>query len=73
MPEELILSQQVLDVREIRLRLIEAAAQLPAVRIKTDDKSAAAQAHAIAETWYNNFVNGEKVTKSQPGKATSKK
>ncbi len=70
MAEDIMINSQILDDTEVRLRLIEAAAQLPAVRVKTGDKEAAATAHAIADSWYNCFVNGEKTKKSQPAKAT---
>ena len=51
---------EMLDV-EVRLRLIEAAVELPVVRIATEPDatkpgSAAAVAHSIAAVWYNNFV-----------------
>jgi len=55
---------------EIRLRLIEAAAQTPAVRQHLDHKKVSSQAHAIAEVWYNNFVMAEK---AQPGKSRRQK
>lgn len=54
---------------EIKLRLIEAAAQLPVVRASMDDKLASAKAHAIAKVWYTNFVKDDFSKTGKPDKA----
>lgn len=56
----------MMDDREIKLRLIEAAAQTPAVRQHLAHDTAAAAAHAMALVWYNNFVNANTGTPGKP-------
>lgn len=41
---------------EIRLRLIEAASALPAIRVLTDLDDAANRAKAVAKVWYDEVV-----------------
>lgn len=49
--------------QEIKLRLIEAAANLPAVRAGVDHVIASARAISVADVWYNEFVKDSLSTK----------
>lgn len=48
-----------MEDRELKVRLLEAAAQLPPARVGTDAGACARAALEIAESWYNMFVAGE--------------
>lgn len=60
------------EVQAVKLRLYEAAAQLPAVRKQTDPAEAAEAASRVVGLWYNEIVSespGGTSGKGQPGLA----
>lgn len=61
----------MLTEEEIKLRLVEAAAQLPCIRTSMDHKTVVDRTHAIVDVWYNNIVMG-KTGKAQPNSAPGK-
>ena len=58
-----------MDDREIKLRLVEAAAQMPVARQHLDPEKVKGVVHSLANAWYNNFVNARTGTPepSAPG------
>lgn len=60
-----------MEEAEIKVRLIEAAAQLPAVRAQATNANAAEAAHIVADLWYNRFVKVK--TSAHPAKGAGKK
>lgn len=47
-----------MDDRELKLRLIEAAAQLPGVRVGADHEVQAKRAREVARLWYTDINDG---------------
>lgn len=53
-----------MDDRELKLRLIEAAAALPGCRVGVDYHDQARRVKDVAQVWYNDFVGKRPSTRA---------